>query len=195
MPTVPIKDKHIVKQILQYEKKKNQRDYMLIYTGFFTALRVSDLIELRVKDVRGKKRLRVKEKKTGKYRDFEMPIPLVKELQEYCKGKLDDEYLFRSRQLATRRKSKDEEYFTEGNTPISRQRVWQIMKDIEKEFNLSNIAPHTMRKTFAHNHYKIYKNLVSLQRILNHRSIEETKIYIGLNDEEVNSELRGFNYD
>lgn len=195
MSTVPIKDKDLVKKILAYEREKNERDYMLIYTGFFTALRVTDLIELKVKDVKGKKRLRVKEKKTGKYREFEMPVKLVKELQIYCKDMNSDEYLFKSRQTAPRRKSKEEEYFEEGNTPISRQRVWQIMKDIEKRFKLENIGCHTMRKTFARNHYRVYKNLLTLQKILNHRSIEETKIYIGLEDEDVNNELRGFDYD
>lgn len=194
MATVPIKDKDLVKKILQYEKGKNQRDYMILYTGFYTALRVTDLIELKVKDVKGKKNLRIKEKKTGKYRDFEIPSKLKNELQSYCKNRKDDEYLFKSRQLAPRRKSKEDRYFEEDNTPLSRQRVWQIMKEIEHRFNLENIGCHTMRKTFAHNHYRVYKNLVSLQRILNHRSIEETKIYICLDDEEVNSELRGFDY-
>ena len=195
MQTVPIKSKETVKNILAYEKKKNYRDYILVYTGFFTALRVSDLIELKVKDVKGKKSLRVKEKKTGKYRDFDMPIKLRKELQEYCKDKKDDEYLFQSRQYASRRKSKDGNYFDEDNTPISRQRVWQIMKDIEREFGLSNIGCHTLRKTFAYHHYRIFKNLVTLQKILNHKSIEETKRYICLEDEEVNNELRNFDYD
>ena len=195
MSTVPIKSKEQVKYVLAYEKKKNYRDYMLIYTGFFTALRVSDLIELKVKDVKGKKNLRIKEKKTGKYRDFDMPIKLRKELQEYCKDKQDDEYLFQSRQYAPKRKSKEGKFFDEDNAPISRQRVWQIMKDIEQYFGMSNIGCHTMRKTFGYHHYRIYKNLVTLQKILNHRSIEETKIYIGLEDEEVNNELRNFDYD
>ncbi|WP_069998237.1 tyrosine-type recombinase/integrase [Cellulosilyticum sp. I15G10I2] len=195
MATVSIKNKDLVRKILQFEKEQNQRDYMLLYTGFFTALRVSDLIEMKVKDVKGKQSLRIKEKKTGKYRDFDMPIKLRKELQAYCKDRADDEYLFKSRQYAPKRKSKDNKLFEEDNTPISRQRVWQIMKEIEVKFNLENIGCHTMRKTFGYHHYRVFKNLATLQRILNHRSIEETKIYIGVEQEDVNSELRAFDYD
>lgn len=190
----PIRNPNKVKQILSMYQKRSKRDYMILFVGFYTALRVADLVELKVKDVKGKRILKIKEKKTGKYREYEMPPSLVQALEKYCKGRDGEEYLFLSRQYAPKRLNKEGAYFEKGNTPVSRQRVWQLMKDIEKEFGLEDISCHTLRKTFGYQHYRMFKNLATLMKILNHRSIEETKIYIGLVDEEVNHELRHFDY-
>ena len=62
----PIKDKAVVNDIIGYLKVKSDRDAMLFTFGIYSGLRISDIIKLRVRDVRGRDRITVKETKTGK---------------------------------------------------------------------------------------------------------------------------------
>lgn len=49
----PIKDKAVVNDIIDYLKLKSDRDAMLFTFGIYSGLRISDIIKLRVRDVRG----------------------------------------------------------------------------------------------------------------------------------------------
>jgi len=64
------------------------------------------------------------------------------------------------------------------------QAVSNILKEAGEYFGLYDISAHSMRKTYA---YKIYiesdKDIVAVKELLGHRSIEETKLYIGLDRE------------
>ena len=50
----PIRDMNTVMDIARYLKQNNERDYVMFTTGIYSGLRVSDILKLRVKDVRGK---------------------------------------------------------------------------------------------------------------------------------------------
>ncbi|MDU4659443.1 MAG: tyrosine-type recombinase/integrase, partial [Clostridium butyricum] len=62
----PIRDADIFHDIQSTLKKENIRDYVLIMTGTYTGLRISDILKLKVKDVKDKKYIDIREKKTGK---------------------------------------------------------------------------------------------------------------------------------
>ena len=51
----PIRDKEVIKQIANKLKEKNYRDYMLFYLGIYTGLRISNILQFKVRDVRGKR--------------------------------------------------------------------------------------------------------------------------------------------
>ena len=73
----PIRSKLKVMAIKAFLKDRSARDYLLFCLGINTALRVSDLLKLRVKDVvdgagQVKKVLRIREGKTGKERRIEV---------------------------------------------------------------------------------------------------------------------------
>ena len=62
----PIRDMNTVMDIARYLKQNNERDYVMFTTGIYSGLRVSDILKLRVKDVRGKDYIAMREKKTKK---------------------------------------------------------------------------------------------------------------------------------
>ena len=62
----PIKSREKVKNICKYLKLTNERNYILFMLGIYSGLRISDILKLKVKDVRGKTHFLLKEKKTGK---------------------------------------------------------------------------------------------------------------------------------
>ena len=176
----PIKDIEQVEAILEYLNKKNQRDYIMFYMGISVGLRIYDLLDLRVRDVRNKKFLTAYEQKTGKTRDIALSPKLRKALDEYIKDMENKDFLFKSRRRTKWGKQK----------PISRIQAYNIMKDAAKEINfIGRVGTHTMRKTFGYRYYKKYGNLAQLQKIFNHREEKITMAYIGLEKEEIQKNI------
>lgn len=54
------------------------------------------------------------------------------------------------------------------------------------------IGTHTMRKTFGYWHYKQFRDVAELQKILNHSYPEITLKYIGITDEQIENNLKNF---
>lgn len=61
------------------------RDYFLFIFGSNIGLRVSDILPLRVEDVRGKTHIQIKEQKTGKFRTVYVDQYLQEEIDKYTK--------------------------------------------------------------------------------------------------------------
>ena len=61
----PIRDKQLVKDIYQYLLEQNSRDAVIYAVGIYTGLRISDILNLRVRDVRAKENITLYERKTG----------------------------------------------------------------------------------------------------------------------------------
>lgn len=66
----PIRDREKVQDIADYLKSKNERDYVLWMFGIYTALRVSDILKMRVRDVKNKDYIIMREQKTNNERKF-----------------------------------------------------------------------------------------------------------------------------
>lgn len=60
----PIRDKRKIEVVKVILKKNDFRDYMLFLMGINSGLRISDILKLKVSDVRGKQYIEVKEQKT-----------------------------------------------------------------------------------------------------------------------------------
>ena len=217
----PIKDKEDIKRISEYFWIKRQyRNWCLFNVGCCTGFRASDLLRLKVSDVaatdmNGKvvvnfnAKLRVKEKKTNKYRILKVPVPALKCIQTYINidGLSYDDWLFPSRQGSWKNSMR-----TNGGTSVSKSDVFRkydanpketgdpldvdsfgrIMRQVGKELNLPvQLGSHSCRKTFGYqfiaSHPNDVKALAWLQHSLNHSSQAITLRYIGL-DEEVDDE-------
>lgn len=66
----PIRDLDVVMDIAEYLKGKSDRDYVMFMFGIYTGLRISDILKFRVRDVRDKDAVYIREKKTGKEKRF-----------------------------------------------------------------------------------------------------------------------------
>lgn len=175
----PIKDPEIVKDIQDYLKDKNERDYILFVLGIGTGYRAGDLVKLKIRDVKqaledgyfeiyeekkiNNKRVR---KENLKPRIAYIPVNLERILRKYIKGKKDWEYMFKSRK---------------GKGHITVSHVGRILREVGKEFGLKNISSHSMRKTYAYTIYlKNDYNIYAVKEMLNHSDVNITKRYIGL---------------
>ena len=81
----PIRDKKQIDNIKRYLKERNLRDWMLFILGINNGLRISDLLALQVVDVKECDRITIREKKTGKKKDFPLADNCKKALSEYIK--------------------------------------------------------------------------------------------------------------
>ena len=166
-----IKDK---KQIDKMKRSfTNERDLLLFTLGINTGLRISDLLELKVKDVTSQS-IKLKEIKTGKQRTVTLDDVASKAIKAYLNNNKmqDDNYIFRSR--------KGE------NKPITRVQAWTILNDAAKKAKLSiNVGTHTLRKTFGYWAYKQGIDITLLQQIFNHSTPAITLRYIGITQDDI----------
>jgi len=165
----PIRDLKKIQCMKETLRQNNERNYMMFLIGINTALRVSDLLNLKVKDVKNKKYIKINESKTGKVKKQKLNNNLITEIKKYIKGKDDEEYLFKSQ--------KGE------NRPISRIQAYKILNNAAKKCKLDEVGTHTMRKTYAYWHYKRFNDIATLQEELNHSHPSITLRYIGINQD------------
>lgn len=182
-PAKPITSVERVWDIQDYLKSKNERDYVLFLVGVTTGYRAGDLVKLQVRDIREaidrkefiiyeSKKMNSKNirEKNRKPRRVELLPGVEKILDEYIKGKPEFDYVFKSRKGL--------------NNHIGVKAVSNILHEAGLYFGMDQISAHSMRKTYA---YKIYndndKDVLVVKELLGHSSIEETKLYLGLDRE------------
>jgi integrase len=154
----------------------SERDYILFLIGINTGLRVSDLLNIKIKDIKNKKRITIKEGKTDKPRTIQL-TNIYEELNNYIKTLDNTEWLFPSRK---------------GDKPISRIQAYRQLNEGAKMCDIESVGTHTMRKTFGYWFYKQTKDVAKLQLILNHAHPSITLRYIGITQEEIDESLNNF---
>jgi integrase len=180
----PIRDYELIEAILDYLKKWDERNYIMFCIGIYAPMRISDILRLKVVDVRNKTYISKREKKTGKEQMIPINPILKKILDDYIYELSDHDYLVPSRQC-----NRNGYY-----GPISRQQAYNVMTKIAKEFNLEKIGCHTLRKTFGFHYYQQTKDIGILQDIFKHSDVSITKRYIGLTQEMKNDAIKNFRY-
>jgi len=180
----PIRDPDVIEQIERYLKTKNDRDYILFLIGIYTALRISDILTLKVRDLKDRNFLVIQEKKTRRKKNNTRTIelhPLLKrELRKFLYDKEDHEYVIQSR--------------VGMNQPIGRERAYMILKEVADHFNLESLGCHSLRKTMGYHLYKKTKDLVLVQEALNHEDTSYTLRYIGIKQDSVNEAITKLKY-
>lgn len=178
----PIRDLDIIHAIQTDLKETNYRNYLIFQIGIYVGIRISDILNIKVKDIKNKDYLKIREIKTSKEKLMPIQSHLKKEIAFYIdKEKLkDNEYLFKSRKKKIK--------------PITRVQAYKILKDVAKKYNLENIGTHTLRKTFGYHFYKKTSDVALLMTILNHSDPSITLRYIGIEQDNVIKSMKNFKY-
>ncbi|MCY8484291.1 tyrosine-type recombinase/integrase [Bacillus atrophaeus] len=172
-----IRDPECIFYIKRFLKEQNMRNYMLFVTGINSGFRISDILQLRVRDAK-RPYFNLIEKKTKKKKRIDMTPVLQREFKAYVEGKEDHEFLFKSR---------------EGiNKPISRSMAYKILRAAAEYVGLDDIGTHTLRKTFGYHFYKQTKDVAMLQEIFIHSDQRTTLRYIGINQDAMNNAMKKF---
>lgn len=100
----PIRSIETVNDIADYLRARSERNYVLFIFGIYSGLRISDILLLRVRDVRNKQYIYIREKKTKKEKRFIIHKHLQQVLNNYVEDMQDYEFLFKSRKGLNRPK-------------------------------------------------------------------------------------------
>lgn len=152
----------------------NPRNKLLFIFGINSSLRISDILRLKVGDVRNKTAITLREKKTGKTKVFRLNQSIIRAVKQYVPADAQNsDWLFPSRT---------------GSKAITRVQAYRILNDAAKRAGLDyEIGTHTLRKTFAYHAYKSGVDLSLLMSVLNHSSQRETLRYIGITQDQVDN--------
>ena len=173
----PIKDLKKIETIKKLLKQQSLRDYCLFVVGINSGLRISDLLKLLVSDVidgnKLKDRIRLREKKTNKFKDFPLSDNAKSALKEYLKTR---EY-----------KSNEPLFISRKNKGfLLRQQAYRIINNAANEVGIKEkIGTHTLRKTFGYHAYNNGYDITLIQKLFNHSSPSTTLRYIGITQEEI----------
>ena len=152
------------------------RDKFLFTMGINTGLRISDILPLKVRDVRGKAYTDITEKKTGKKRRVHLTA-IQPDIVEYCSDFDENDFLFPSRNRGRH---------------ISTTHAYRILVRAGEWIGRTDIGTHTMRKSFGYHYYKKTLDVATLMEIFGHSAPSITKRYIGIRDDEIASSLKDF---
>lgn len=174
----PIREIQTVQDIADYLKEIDAKYHIMFLIGVYSGLRISDILKLKVRDVRGKEAIKMREKKTGKEKLFPVNKEVYPVIQDYCVNMKDYDYLIPSSRAV--------------NKAVSRQYAYRIIHEAGKVFGLDNLGTHTLRKTFGYHFYLQTKDVVLLMKILNHNDQSKTLRYIGIEQSTIDSAMRKF---
>ena len=189
----PIRNRNHISQIKNILKGQGRyRDVLLFTVGVNTALRVSDLLQLRIGDfvdVNGEIRQRfwLKEQKRGKRHEVVINKSIQKALEPYREAYPEVEA--------------DPDHFVFFNTrthnytqPISRKQAWQFISRICQNVGLQgNYGTHSLRKTWGYHARMNGVDLALIMHKLNHSDLAYTKRYLGITDEELEEVVKRLN--
>jgi integrase len=156
------------------------RDYLLFILGINLALRVGDLLSLRVGDVwvheKGapKEIVTVSESKTGKTKRVAVNESARAALEWYFGGvgeRPADEPLFKSMR---------------SDKPLDKVQVWRMVNRWCAAVGVQeNVGTHTMRKTWGYHARMAGVSIEQIQAKFGHSSPSITRAYIGISADEV----------
>ena len=180
--TQPIKNCNEIENLKTYFLEKGEiRNYALITLGMNTALRISDLLELKWAHVWNftrncfRQHISLIEQKTGKRQIVFMNASCIECLQcwkEQLKHPItSEEYIFLSR--------------IGHNKHIGRNRAYILIKNAWHDLGYEgNISCHSLRKTFGYHAWHNGASPAVIMSIYNHSSMEITKRYLSIEQDD-----------
>ena len=174
-PIRKAKDIRTIRALLE----NKPRDFAIFVVGINTSLRGSDLLELKVGDVRNLKPMEdfeIQERKTKKRRRITLNRAAVKAIQ---------------RLLSTRPDASDSDFLFVGRTgrPLTRDYLRKMIKKWCSAINLpGNYGSHSLRKTWGyHQRVRFNAGLPELTKAFNHTNQSITLRYLCIQPDEMKS--------
>lgn len=179
--TQPIKNTKDIERLKRYFLNKNQiRNYTMVTLALNTSLRIGDLLHLKWGDVYNfrkggyKRHIEITEQKTGKSNQIALNKEAKQSLERLRKSGepvTAGTYIFKSR--------------NGENLPIGRICAFRIIKRAVAELNMEGIIScHSLRKTFGYHVWKKGVPPALIMSIYNHSSIEITKRYLSIDQDD-----------
>ena len=159
---------------------KGIRDKAMLEMLYATGIRVSELIHLKIQDV-----------------NLMMGYITCRDEKERIvpfggsAKKALEQYLGSARAALMHGRDDDVLFVNCSGGPMSRQGFWKMLKGYADDAGIKrDIAPHTLRHSFAVHMLQNGADIKSVQEMLGHADISTTQIYINVNQEQIREEKR-----
>ena len=154
---------------------KGKRDKALFEVLYATGVRVSEIIEMRLKDVNLRMGFVSCSGTHGRARIVPMGIPAQEALREY---------LEHSRKIMMKNQDPEDPesmlFVNYLGEPMTRQGFWKILKQYADKAGIEEkLTPQTLRNSFAMHMVQNGIDIKSLQELMGHEDISATQVYFG----------------
>lgn len=161
------------------------RNKVMLSLLYVSGMRISELIRVRVSDIRQESNLISVQGKGGKGRLIPIPREIIALINEYAQAvaaklqaqrrEVHDMYLFPV-------------YYAKVIKPMTRQACWAIIKKVwAKTGSSKTISPHMLRHSLATHLLQHGADLRSLQMLLGHENLSTVQIYTHLDTSYIRS--------
>ena len=152
-----------------------KRDTAILHLLYASGMRVSELVSLNLDNII----------EDGYVRCFgkghkERLIPIAPRAAQAV-----DEYVKEVRPRLVHSQDKPALFLNARGERLTRQGLWQILKEYAKSAELEGITPHTLRHSFATHMLSGGADLRSVQELLGHANISTTQVYTHLTTEHI----------
>lgn len=155
---------------------KGCRDKAMLELLYATGIRVSELIELNIKDVNLRSSVLYCHGSKGV-----RPIPMYPSAVVAV-----SDYLYRMRSIIAGPDSEDALFVNLNGNRLTRQGFWKIVKGYAADAGiLKEITPHTLRHSFALHLLENGASVKDIQTMMGHADISSTQVYVQLLDNHV----------
>jgi integrase/recombinase XerD len=162
------------------------RDRAMLETLYASAVRVDELVSAKLADLNLEQRCLLVSGKGSKQRLVPLGAPAAYALSSYlAKGRPVLDHCEACGKAEAGHQKADHPWKASpflfvgslGTQQITRQRVFQIVRRLGRQFNLPGLSPHVMRHSAATHMLEHHADLRVIQTILGHAEIETSQLY------------------
>ena len=168
--------RRLLEEPTKESKPEAKRDTAILHLLYASGMRVSELVSLNLNDI---------DIGGGFVRCFgkghkERLIPIAPRA-----ARVVDEYVKEARPRLVHSQDEPSLFVNARGERLTRQGLWQILKEYAKSAELEGITPHTLRHSFATHMLSGGADLRSVQELLGHANISTTQVYTHLTTEHI----------
>lgn len=181
----PIREPSKIFELLDYLKDWNPNYYLAAAIGINWGLRCSDILALTIGDVvvKGIKYVKIADevRLIEIKNTHERIIPVAPEMKKYLRkhiewiGYPDTVGVYNESPLVCSR-----QHSNGVLKPLSRKRLWEVLKTSARHLGIEDMGTHTLRKTYVYQAWKRGVLLDVIRKELGHASIEYTERYASI---------------
>jgi site-specific recombinase XerD len=174
----------------QFAERAAVRNRAILWLFYDSGIRLSELINLRVGDFDRKHGLITVKGKGSKERRIALGQNCLRNMLHYL-----DRYRPDERELEEWGSLGEDHFFlAETRKPLTKNGVTLLFMRLKQRAGITDkrISPHIFRHTFAIRYLKLGKDPFSLQELLGHEDMATVKLYMHMNDEDIQEQKRKY---
>ena len=174
----------------RFAERAAARNRAILWLFYDTGIRVSELTNLRVGDIDRKRGMITVKGKGSKERRIALGQNCLRNVFHYLDRHRPDE-----QELAEwGRLGEDHLFLAETRQPMTKNGITLLFARLKQRARITGkrISPHIFRHTFAIRYLKLGQDPFSLQELLGHEDMATVKLYMHMNDEDIQEQKRKY---